>query len=249
MVRFARGGAAAIALLLCGSPVEAQMMQWQGRGFINANFGVQATGDDVSLNAAREVYGEPLTITSGVDVGGGAIWDIAAGYRVWRNLVVGLGYSRFGNDNDTTAAVSIPHPLITDQPRLGTTAASGLEHSQGALHFVASWMIPVTDKIDVAVSAGPTIFFVKQDIITDVAFSETGAPFTSVEIGGPVVTDASETGGGFNIGADVTYLLRPRWGVGAFLRYVGGGVSFDELDGGEIDAGGVQLGFGVRYRF
>lgn len=248
MVRQAMGGAA-IALLLFGSTAEAQMLQWQGRGFVNANFGLQATGDDVSLDAGREVYEDRMSIVSNIDIGGGALWDVSAGYKVWRNLVVGLGYSGFGNDNDTTAAVTIPSPATFTEPRLGTTSASGLDHSQKALHFVASWMIPVTEKIDVAVSAGPSIFFVKQDVITDVAFTEVGFPFTAVNIGGPVVSELSETGGGFNIGADVTYLLRPRWGVGAFLRYVGGGVTFDEVEGGEINAGGVQLGFGVRYRF
>jgi len=248
MVRDALGGAA-IAVLLLGSTAEAQMLRWEDRGFLNANIGVQATGDDVSLDARREVYGEEMSIQSSVDVGAGAVWDIAAGYRVWRNLAVGLGYSAFGSDSDTTAAVTIPHPLFTDQPRTGTTSASGLDHSQRALHFVASWMIPVTDKIDVAVSAGPSLFFVEQDLVTDVAFSETGPPFTTVNLGGPVVSNVSESGAGFNIGADVSYLLRPRWGVGAFMRYVGGGVSIEELDGAEIDAGGVQLGFGFRYRF
>jgi len=252
MVRDVMGGAA-LVLLLFGSAAEAQMshltMHWEGRGFVNGSVGAQATGDDPTFDVGRDLYQQRMGIRSGVDIGGGALWDVSAGYRVWRNLVVGLGYSQFGNDSNTTAAVSIPHPLITNQPRVGTTAGSNLDHSQRALHFVASWMIPVTDKIDVAVSTGPTIFFVKQDLITDVAFSEIGAPFTTVNIGGPVVSDRSETGGGFHIGADVTYLLRPRWGAGAFLRYAGGGVTFDGIDGGEVDAGGLQIGLGVRYRF
>jgi hypothetical protein len=239
-----------MATLLFGSVAEAQMMmRWEGRGFVNASIGGQVSGEDVAADAGGEVYSQRLSITSEQDVGAGALWDFSAGYRVWRNLVVGLGYSQFGNDTNTTATVRIPHPRLTNQPRVSTVDAAGLDHSQRALHFVASWMVPDTDKIDVAVSVGPSIFFVKQDIVTDVAFSEIGEPFTSVNIGGPIISDVDETGAGFNVGADVTYLLRPKWGVGAFLRYAGAGVSFDEVLGGEIDAGGFQLGLGARYRF
>ena len=246
MVRHAISGAA-IALLLFGSAAEAQM-RWDNNGFVNASFGLQGSSDDLSVDAGRDVYAERMSIQSSVDGGGGALFDISAGYRVWRNLVVGIGYSRFGNDNDASATVNIPHPLITDTPRPGTATAS-LEHSQTAVHFVASWMIPVTDKIDVALSAGPSIFSLKQDVISDVDFTEVGAPFTAVNVGSPTVAEASATGAGINVGADVTYLVVPNIGVGGFLRYAGGNVSFDEAGGFEMSAGGVQVGFGVRYRF
>jgi hypothetical protein len=246
MVRYGRCGAA-IALLLFGTTAEAQM-RWEDRGFVNASVGSQAGSDDLSVDVGRDVYDERMSIQSSVDGGGGALWDVAGGYRVWRNLVVGLGYSRFANDNDVTATITIPNPLVTDAPRSGS-AAAGLEHSETAVHFIASWMIPVTDKIDVALFGGPSIFSLTQDVITDVAFTEVGSPFTSVDIGGPTVTEASATGVGVNIGADVTYLVARRVGVGGFLRYTGGNVSFDEAGGFEMTAGGVQIGFGVRYRF
>ncbi len=39
----------------------------------------------------------------------------------------------------------------------------------------------------------------------------------------------------FNIGADVSYLLNPRYGVGGFIRYVGGSVDLPER--GESEGG------------
>jgi hypothetical protein len=227
---------------------EAQMMTWDGNGFVSANIGVQTSGDEIGVDARRDLFGEQLTVGSAAEIGGGSLWDFAAGYRVWRNLVVGVGYSFFANDTDTTATLSVPNPLVTDAPRTGNVTA-GLEHSQRALHFSASWMIPVTDKIDTAISFGPSIFFVRQDLVTDVAFSEVGFPFTSINVQGPVVTEIDETGSGFHVGADVTYRVADRIGVGGFLRYAAGGVDAPATTAGEIDAGGVQIGFGLRYRF
>jgi hypothetical protein len=243
MVRKAIGGAT-LVLLLFGSVAHAQM-RWQDRGFVGASIGAQGGGNDVTVNLSRPVYGEQMLIDATHDVGGGLLWDVAGGYKVWRNLVAGIAYSQFSTEGDVTANVTVPHPLFTDAPRAGTTTASGAERSERAVHFVASWMIPVTDKIDVALSGGPSIFFVAQDLVRDVPFTER-SPVGEVDLGAPVISRSSETGAGFNVGAELTYLVRPRWGAAAFLRYTGASVSTGEAD---LDAGGVHFGVGLRYRF
>ena len=52
-----------------------------------------------------------------------------------------------------------------------------------------------------------------------------------------------------NIGAEVTYLVTPRYGVTGFLRYAGATAEFDGVEGRDLKVGGVHLGVGFRYRF
>ena len=105
------------------------------------------------------------------------------------------------------------------------------------------WMVPVTDKIDVGVSFGPTIFIVKQDVAGAITFTEPGANVTGI-----AKDRQSKTGAGVNFGVDVTYLLTPKMGVGGILRYTWGSV---DIDGAKdsLTVGGFQLGVGARYRF
>ena len=100
-----------------------------------------------------------------------------------------------------------------------------------------------TDKIDVAVSAGPSVFAVKQDLVSALTIGEPGPT-----ISGTTITKASKTGPGANFGVDVTYMINKRFGAGALARYTWGSV---ELPGAtkKLTVGGFQVGAGARVRF
>ena len=104
-------------------------------------------------------------------------------------------------------------------------------------------MVPVTDKVDVGISFGPTVFIVKQELPDTLTFSEPGPTVT-----GLTKKDVSKTTGGVNFGVDVTYLLTKKMGVGGILRYTWGSV---DLEGAtdSLTVGGFQIGVGGRYRF
>jgi hypothetical protein len=105
------------------------------------------------------------------------------------------------------------------------------------------WMVPVTDKVDVGISFGPTIFMVKQELPDTLTFTEPGPTVT-----GLTKKDVNKTSAGINLGVDVTYLLTKKMGVGGILRYTHGSV---DLDGSSdsLTVGGFQIGIGGRYRF
>ena len=69
------------------------------------------------------------------------------------------------------------------------------------------WMVPVTDKVDVGISFGPTIFLVKQELPDTIQFTEPGPTVT-----GMTTKDISKTQAGVNFGVDVTYLLTKKIG-------------------------------------
>jgi hypothetical protein len=188
------------------------------------------------------LYDEDLTVTGPRKIGGGAVFDLSGGYRVWSNLAVGIGYSRFSDSSNVTVTAAVPDPLISDQPLVQQFDAGRLDHAENAVHLSAVWFWPVTDKIDVAASAGPSIFTVSDQAVTGV----TVQPNTSIATGITTSKD-SKTGVGINAGVDVTYLVTRKIGAGFLLRYAGASVDLPTVD--SLKVGGLQVGVGARYRF
>jgi hypothetical protein len=104
-------------------------------------------------------------------------------------------------------------------------------------------MVPVTDKVDVGVSFGPSIFQVSQDIPTAITVTEPSATLASTS-----VTKVDKTTVGIHFGVDVNYMITPRWGAGVLARYAWGSA---DLEGAtdSLTVGGFQIGGGLRVRF
>ena len=235
-----------LALCVCAGaarPVAAQTMQWTDKGFVTVNGGVQVGSHDLTANQTFPLYDETANVTASSKVKSGGLFDIGGAYRVWHNVAVGVVYTFTSSDSSAAITGSIPDPIRFDAPRPVSANASGLKHKENALHLDATWMMPVTDKIDVGFSAGPSIFFVKQDVVSSLPITEPGPA-----VGDPVVSNDTETTVGLNLGVDVTYLLSRKWGVGGVARYTWGSAKFAGTDD-SVTLGGLQLGGGLRLRF
>ena len=248
-VKFPAAVAAVAAAFLAGAAPASAQVQWIGRGFATVSTGIQAGSQTVTTVGVQEVYDETATFTARQDIESGAFFEISGGYRVWRNLLLGAGYTRFSNSDSAAIDASIPHPLLFDTFRTATATADGLDHTEQAFHITATWMIPLTTKFEVGVFGGPSFYTVKQSYVSSIAFTEVGDPFTAVNLGAPVVDDASESALGYHLGADVTYLVTPRIGVIGSIKFTGASPKFDAIEGADVDAGGAQFGIGLRYRF
>jgi hypothetical protein len=232
-------GLLALGLFAVAAPAQAQMT-WTGKGFVAVDAGVQVGTHDFDTTTEFPLYDENATLTTSQKGKTSPMVDFRGGYKIWSNLLIGAGYSWTSAKSDVAISAQIPDPAIHDQPRSATLSAADASHSEGALNITATWMVPMTDKIDIGVMAGPTVFFVKKDVVSALVATEPG-PVASATI-----TEASETGVGFHLGVDVQYLLNQRYGVGALARY-----SFGKVDvpTGEVKVGGLQIGAGVRVRF
>jgi hypothetical protein len=225
------------------APKAHAQMTWTDKGFVNVTGGAQAGSRTLATATTFDIYDETASVSSSQDVKGGGFFDISAGYKVWRNLAVGLGYSHAGSNTDAAIAALIPDDTVTDKLRPVSASATDLKHSEGALHIMGVWMVPVTDKIDVGVSAGPSIFKVKQDLPTALAIAEPGPTVTGITI-----TNVNKTTAGINFGVDVTYLVTKRIGVGGLARYTWGSADLEGASD-KLTVGGFQIGGGVRLRF
>jgi len=232
----------ALALVALAVPAQAQMA-WTDQGFVNVNFGGQAGSRTLNTGTTFDLYGEQGSLDTSQDIGGGAFFDFSAGYKVWRNLALGAGYSRVKNDNDVAISARVPDPNIFDRPRSVTGTSPGANHSEDVFYFTGTWMIPVTDVLDVGLSFGPAIFQVTQDVPTAITVSE-----PSAAISGTTIAQRKKTTAGIAFGVDVNYFFTERFGAGGLMRYTWGSA---DLEGAtdSLTVGGFQIGAGLRVRF
>jgi len=233
----------ATALAVTVTPDAHAQMQWTDKGFFNVTFGGQAPSQTLSAETTPDIYGEPASIRSTQDVGGGFFFDFAGGYKVWRNLAVGIGLARVASSGDLLVDASIPDPLVFDSPRSVTAVVPDAKHSQTSINLTGTWMMPVTDKVDVGFQFGPTIFMVSQDLPVDFQIQEPTPTITSTSL-----EKLDKTTVGIHFGVDVTYLVTPRYGVGVLARYTWGSADITGADE-SVTVGGLQIGGGFRVRF
>lgn len=230
---------------------QAQVIPWEDRGYVAVNFGIQPLTREFTEVSAPDIHDEASTITVEHNVGSGAFPDFFVGYRLYENFGVAVGFSAFSKSESPSLIAQIPHPIFGGQPRTASASAGELSHSETAFHTHLLYMVPMTEDIDVALLIGPSFYGVKQDFIQTVEAREGAPPFNTVSIGSVTRVEQSERAVAFTAGIDAQYRVTPRYGVGVFFRYSGASVDMPLVGGGTVtvDAGGVQLGGGLRVRF
>ena len=235
-----------LAVCALSAPAAEAQMTWTDQGFVNASIGVQGGSRSLATSTEFTIYDETGSLTTTQDVGGGAFFDVSGGYKVWRNLAVGIGFSRVGSEADVAVQASVPDPGVFDRPRAATANVSGSQYSELAIHLSGTWMMPVTDKVDVGFAFGPTIFLVSQDMPTALTPDNISEPGPTIQQIG--LTSVDNTTVGVHFGLDATYLVTPRIGVGVLVRYSVGSADLAGATDG-LTVGGFQIGGGLRLRF
>jgi hypothetical protein len=105
---------------------------------------------------------------------------------------------------------------------------------------------PVGRRWQVGVAGGPSWFSVGQDVVTDVTVTET-YPFDTAAFEGVTSQHRSGSGAGFNAGADLDFMVRPRVGLGVGVTFSRARLALD--DATTVTAGGAHVSGGVRLRF
>lgn len=237
-------GALLLVLLAPAREASAQMLTWADRVFVNVSVGQQWTNQSLGTSGEFEIYEETATWDAPFDIDDSVLFDIGAGYRVWKNLALGASFTRTTDTHDATITASIPDTLEFDRPHIETRSLTGLKREESAFHISATWMVPITDRIDIALSGGPSFFSVKQPYVSGM----------TVEQGTTTIADVStasidKSATGFHIAGDATVRIIRNLGVGVMARYSRAKIDAPELQGGTIEAGGFQGLVGARIRF
>lgn len=230
----------ALAVLHLATAAEAQSAKPEPPDFyVGATVGAQPQRRIVTAATTSAIFGQTATFTADHWVGNGPFFDVTAGYRWSENLTLGIALSTFDSEGTANGTASIPDKIVFGKISSVPIEARHMKRGERAAHLQEVWFRPVSRKIDVAITAGPSLFYVTQEFVSG-----------SLAANGQTVAYGarSESGlaFGFNAGADTTYLLTPRYGVGLLLRYTWAKASLDAAD---VTAGGFQGGLGLRLRF
>jgi hypothetical protein len=241
-LKITTAGILALGLVAAPRVAAAQTMQFTDKGYVSVSGGAQAGSHTLESSASFPLYDETATISSSQKATGGGLFDIGGAFRVWgHNLLAGVSFSHTSSTSDASVSATIPDPVVYDKPRSVSASASGAKHTEDTVHINAIWMIPVANKMDLGVFAGPSIFAVK-DSIPGVTVNEPG-PTLSVKF-----NDVSKTTVGVNFGADFQYLIGKKWGVGVLARYSVGSVDIPDT-AKKLTVGGFDIAAGGRVRF
>ena len=223
---------------------------FQGKLFVGVNVGAQTQSRTLDNSGNLSVFAQNATWTTSQSIPNGPLFDLSVGYKVWRNLGVAVGFSRFSRTGTLVGSATIPNPISFNGPTTQLAISEvDAKRSDRNVYLVAMWFFPVAEKVDVALAIGPSFTRVRQDLLIDsqpfreniVRAAVAGSSIT------PIMTEQSGTAKGINIGADAQYMFTPMIGGGVFIRYNGGSVDLPNAP--DLKAGGFQLGIGARLKF
>jgi len=240
----------AFLLWLSAVPAGAQPTEWRDRAFASGNLAFQLTDRPFDELVTPVIYTERASIAATHPVAGQRLTiDAGGGIRVWRSLGVGGGITRFAAEEMSTVVARVPHPTTFNQPRLATKDTP-FRRTESAIHLHAVYVVPVTPRLDVMLTAGPSFISVTQDLVQRIDLTEAGPPFAAVGIGNVATLTRQARARAIHAGADVTWFLTPVVGFGVTARYVTGSLTMPLTDGTplDIDVGGLQVGWGARIR-
>jgi hypothetical protein len=209
--------------------------------FVNVSVGDQFQSHTLNTNDVVNVFGEDGTASAAQNVGRGFVFDATGGYRVWNRISIAVGISTFGGSGNAAVAAAIPDRLRFNSFTPFSGTVSDLKQSDVAVNFQAVWDRAITDRVTLLVFGGPSIIHVKQDIASVSVDPATGNASTAAD------TQSGTTGKAGSVGADVAYKVSDRYGVGVFVRYLGGSVDLPAAP--SMKVGGAQAGAGIRIHF
>ncbi|HVL67873.1 MAG TPA: outer membrane beta-barrel protein [Vicinamibacterales bacterium] len=242
---------AVAAVATFAAPAAAQR---DPRVFAHVNFGVQNQTQALTQNAEFTLYEERGTWETSHAIDSGRFFDVGGGVQILRNFSIGASYSaRTKHTRSATVTASVPSPIFHDTFRNATGTVSGLTHEQQAVHVAAMFHVPVTVEFDVTLFGGPSFFTVRDQLVESVAPAEVGGNFSTVNLSAIGVSSQRNTATGFNVGLDARYMFVRNAGIGAMLRYSSASIDLTPPTNTtgqlQIDAGGLEIGAGLRFRF
>ena len=219
-------------------------------GYVSINGGMQVPQGDLAGQVTFPLYVEQGDFDASYTTPTGPLIDIGGAVRIWKQLAAGVAVTRYQERGTADVDANLPHPLHLRRNRDLVATVPDLDRVETAVHVQATWLVPVSNRVTLAVFGGPTVFRVEQDVVSAIVLTET-YPFDEVQLQRATIGERKESVVGFHVGTDVQYRLTRRFGVGGVVRFTRGTLTVltDADDTLEIEAGGLQVSGGIRWAF
>ena len=218
---------------------------------LRLNGGYQAAPSAFGARYTERAYGEEATFETFHSLDGGPAADAGLTLHLDERLGLGVAVTWMQAADTATFTGAVPHPLVAERPRMASPQELGLKRKELAVHLFAAWRIPLSPRMELTLSAGPTAVNVAQDTVVGLLFQE-GAPPDFDQIGLEAEAGRQRRNAiGGHIGLDLAFMATRYVGIGYFVRLARATV---ELPGrGETvisaNVGNLQTGAGFRFRF
>ena len=232
--------------LIGAAPAGAQPLP---RFTIGVNAGYQPSSTRFDDRFTFDLNRETASVETDYPIDAGPLFDAGFGSRFWKGLGAGIAFSRLSVDTTVQVEATLPHPLFFQRNRQISGETSGLARDETGIHIQAQYHLPPFGGLYVVVAGGPSVLDIQQSIVTDVNFTEE-FPFDTATYVGVDSQRVAGTATGFNVGADVRWMFSRHIGVGGLVRYSQAAVDLTRNGRTvKVDAGGTQVGAGLRLAF
>lgn len=221
------------------------------RGFVSINGAYEGTSTGFSSTTTFVQNAEVGTVSTSYGGGHPPVIDIGGTGRIWHALGLSVAGTWSIEKTDSAVSAEVPHPFMFNTPRSVEGVAAGLKRREIAFHLDPAVLLPIGDRLQLAVFGGPSYFRVRQGLVTEVTVTDV-YPYDTATFASATSTDATKSHVGYNAGFDLAVDISRTVGVGVLARYSRATLTFDAPEGGtavESRAGGLQVGGGLRVRF
>jgi hypothetical protein len=236
-------GTSLLALLALAPSASAQKARIFGNGLFNVS--------EIEWDATRNYteFAESSSIASHHTVDTGVGFEIGLRYDFAKHVGAAASFSMSDRDASATFSTGLPHPLFFNRKREVSGEVTGLGYKENAEH-VDLVLHTTSGSWDLALLGGVSFFQVETDLIDRVQYNHT-YPYDTATVTGTTQATVKDSPIGFNVGAMVDYRVGKHFAIGATARFSRATVKLEELEdaSAELDAGGFQVGAGIRVIF
>ena len=215
-------------------------------GYASLNGTMQRDSTAFSTTSTFRQGSETGTIATSYGGVESSVADFGLGQRVGSIVGVGVAATFSSQITDASVTATVPRVLSPNNPFTVSGVASQIRRQELGVHIQVSAGIPRDQRVQVAVFGGPSLFRVKQGLVTAINANQATGTF-----GNATVVESSKNRVGANAGIDASVVLWRALGVGVIVRYSQAMIPFKPAEGVDvtIEPGGLQIGGGLRFRF
>jgi hypothetical protein len=238
-----------LTILALAAPSDASAQTRRHQFQIGINAGLQAASESFTDRLEFERFTETATADMDHGVDPGPMFDGSVGITFRNAFGAAVAVSRFTRDGSAHIDARIPHPVFDNRPRAISGEQSGVTRAETSVHAQATYTIDPRGPLRVVFSGGPSFVNTEQELISGVRYAES-YPFDEATFVTADTRRSKASGIGFNVGADVTWMIGRSVGIGGLLRFTRVSVELEsESRAIPLRAGGLMAGAGLRMVF
>ncbi len=238
--------ATTLLVLLAAAPATAADDPYKVKLLLGGGYevGTQSFSQTVELSQ----FAETATIATAYEADAAPGVDVTIQFNAFKHVGFSLAGTLYDRDLSGDFDASFPHPFFFNQDREATGSVSGkMKETAGHASIV---VFGHSGSLDLSGWAGVSFFKVEADLLTNVNYSHE-YPYDSVTVTSTPMSTASDQPIGFNVGASLDWRFSKSVGFGIQGRFsqAKAKLSAPNAADTEVDAGGFQVGGGLRVYF